>query len=301
MTRIVGRCGACQRRVAPPPPPPHTHKLALGSLPLIHKHTTPPSPCVCGGGGGGGGDGGYDTIYLRGRGPGAGPGPGGRSRRRANTSISIASRVPYLQPARGRLRARGRSRRRAARRLDRPPGPARPRAGSYSAALGPCQERGPVGMFEPGPNMFRSAKRLCPGQTMRRCREGWAVRARVRARARAQPRQIGHVGWGSTRWNKTPRRINDTRSRARTHTHARTPHRRVRRRWGRAPRGGSTRRTKTRARVCASCVCVRQAAVGEDAAWGEHEVDYILIAVADVTTALNPNEVSEIRSVPIYI
>ena len=42
---------------------------------------------------------------------------------------------------------------------------------------------------------------------------------------------------------------------------------------------------------------VYKAAVGEDAQWGEHEVDYILLAVADVTCDLNPNEVSEIRYV----
>jgi len=40
---------------------------------------------------------------------------------------------------------------------------------------------------------------------------------------------------------------------------------------------------------------VYKAAVGEDDQWGEHEVDYILIAVADVTCDLNPNEVSEIK------
>lgn len=40
---------------------------------------------------------------------------------------------------------------------------------------------------------------------------------------------------------------------------------------------------------------VYKAAVGEDDKWGEHEVDYILLAVADVTCDLNPNEVSEIK------
>jgi isopentenyl-diphosphate delta-isomerase len=42
---------------------------------------------------------------------------------------------------------------------------------------------------------------------------------------------------------------------------------------------------------------VYQAAVGEDDKWGEHEVDYIILAVADVKCDLNPNEVSEIRYV----
>ena len=40
---------------------------------------------------------------------------------------------------------------------------------------------------------------------------------------------------------------------------------------------------------------VYKAAVGEDDTWGEHEVDYILLATADVECSLNPNEVSEIR------
>ena len=40
---------------------------------------------------------------------------------------------------------------------------------------------------------------------------------------------------------------------------------------------------------------VYKAAVGEDDKWGEHEVDYILLAVADVKCDINPNEVSEIR------
>jgi isopentenyl-diphosphate delta-isomerase len=40
---------------------------------------------------------------------------------------------------------------------------------------------------------------------------------------------------------------------------------------------------------------VYKAAVGEDDKWGEHEVDYILLAVADVECNINPNEVSEIR------
>ena len=34
---------------------------------------------------------------------------------------------------------------------------------------------------------------------------------------------------------------------------------------------------------------------GEAPPWGEHEVDYILLATADVECSLNPNEVSEIR------
>jgi len=38
-----------------------------------------------------------------------------------------------------------------------------------------------------------------------------------------------------------------------------------------------------------------EAAVGEDAQWGEHEVDYILLAQANVDLDLNPNEVSEVR------
>lgn len=38
-----------------------------------------------------------------------------------------------------------------------------------------------------------------------------------------------------------------------------------------------------------------EAAVGEDDTWGEHEVDYILLAQADVHLDLNPNEVSEVR------
>jgi isopentenyl-diphosphate delta-isomerase len=42
---------------------------------------------------------------------------------------------------------------------------------------------------------------------------------------------------------------------------------------------------------------VYKAAVGEDDKWGEHEVDYILLAVADVECKLNTNEVSEIRYV----
>ncbi|EKX34051.1 isopentenyl diphosphate isomerase [Guillardia theta CCMP2712] len=40
---------------------------------------------------------------------------------------------------------------------------------------------------------------------------------------------------------------------------------------------------------------VYKAAVGEDDKWGEHEVDYILVAKADVECVLNPNEVSEIK------
>jgi len=42
---------------------------------------------------------------------------------------------------------------------------------------------------------------------------------------------------------------------------------------------------------------VYKAAVGEDDTWGEHEVDYILLATANVECRLNPNEVSEIRYV----
>lgn len=42
---------------------------------------------------------------------------------------------------------------------------------------------------------------------------------------------------------------------------------------------------------------VYKAAVGEDDKWGEHEVDYILLATADVECDINPNEVSEIRYV----
>jgi isopentenyl-diphosphate delta-isomerase len=42
---------------------------------------------------------------------------------------------------------------------------------------------------------------------------------------------------------------------------------------------------------------VYKAAVGEDDKWGEHEVDYILLATADVKCDINPNEVSEIRYV----
>jgi isopentenyl-diphosphate delta-isomerase len=42
---------------------------------------------------------------------------------------------------------------------------------------------------------------------------------------------------------------------------------------------------------------VYKAAVGEDDKWGEHEVDYILLAVADVNCDINLNEVSEIRYV----
>jgi isopentenyldiphosphate isomerase len=34
-----------------------------------------------------------------------------------------------------------------------------------------------------------------------------------------------------------------------------------------------------------------------DAVWGEHEVDYILVATKDVTYDLNPNEVSDARYV----
>ena len=39
---------------------------------------------------------------------------------------------------------------------------------------------------------------------------------------------------------------------------------------------------------------VYKAAVGEDDQWGEHECDYILVAVADVKCDINLNEVSEI-------
>jgi isopentenyl-diphosphate Delta-isomerase len=42
---------------------------------------------------------------------------------------------------------------------------------------------------------------------------------------------------------------------------------------------------------------VYKAAVGEDDKWGEHEVDYILLALADVKCDINLNEVSEIRYV----
>ncbi len=42
---------------------------------------------------------------------------------------------------------------------------------------------------------------------------------------------------------------------------------------------------------------VYKAAVGEDDKWGEHEVDYILVGTADVTTNINENEVCEVRYV----